>query len=133
MSKQPTIALTPGTNAMMNAFAHVVVTEGLVDEGFVRARCDIPSFKEWLLFASSPTNAPEAIATQVGVDAETIRAAAREYARRTERFTMVLASQSIPKVQHGDGHGEPARQPATSVEPVLASIFSEVRTTFKDL
>ena len=76
------LALTPGTNvAMMNAFAHVVVTEGLVDEAFVRARCDIPSFKEWLLFASSPTNAPEAIATQVGVDAETIRAAAREYAR----------------------------------------------------
>ena len=47
------LALTPGTNvAMMNAFAHVVVTEGLVDEAFVRARCDIPSFKEWLLFAS---------------------------------------------------------------------------------
>jgi formate dehydrogenase major subunit len=66
---------------MMNAFAHVVATEGLVDEAFVRARCDIPSFKDWLLFASSPTNAPEAIATQVGVDAETIRAAAREYAR----------------------------------------------------
>ena len=76
------LALTPGTNvAMMNAFAHVVVTEGLVDEAFVRARCDIPSFKEWLLFASAPMNAPEAIATQVGVDAETIREAAREYAR----------------------------------------------------
>ena len=93
------LALTPGTNvAMMNAFAHVVVTEGLVDEAFVRARCDIPSFKEWLVFASSPTNAPEAIATQVGVDAETIRAAARSMRGRTEqRFTMVLASQNIPK------------------------------------
>ena len=76
------LALTPGTNvAMMNAFAHVVVTEGLVDEAFVRARCDIPSFKEWLEFASSPMNAPETTASQVGVDAETIRAAAREYAR----------------------------------------------------
>ena len=83
---------------MMNAFAHVVVTEGLVDEAFVRARCDIPSFKEWLLFASSPTNAPEAIATQVGVDAETIRQPQGSMRGRTEqRFTMVLASQNIPK------------------------------------
>ena len=31
----------PGTNvAMINALAHVIVTEGLIDEDFVRERCD---------------------------------------------------------------------------------------------
>ena len=104
------LALTPGTNvAMMNAFAHVVVTEGLVDEAFVRARCDIPSFKEWLLFASSPTNAPEAIATQVGVDAETIRASRKGVCAGGPSSDLLWSwrHRTFPRVQHGDGHGEP--------------------------
>src|SRR4029077_18627831 len=35
------LPLMPGTNvAMLTALAHVIVTEGLVDETFVRERCD---------------------------------------------------------------------------------------------
>ena len=35
------LQLLPGTNvAIINALAHVIVTEGLVDEAFVRERCD---------------------------------------------------------------------------------------------
>ena len=40
------LALKPGTNvAVLNAMAHVVVTEGLVDEAFVRERCDLGQFR----------------------------------------------------------------------------------------
>ena len=35
------LPLLPGTNvAVLTALAHVIVTEGLVDEAFVRERCD---------------------------------------------------------------------------------------------
>ena len=75
------LALLPGTNVpMMNAFAHVAVTEGLVDEDFVNARCDVESFREWRAFAASEENSPECVATVAGVSAEDIRAAARAYA-----------------------------------------------------
>ena len=40
------LALRPGTNvAVLNAIAHVVVTEGLVNEAFVRDRCDPANFE----------------------------------------------------------------------------------------
>ena len=42
------LPLLPGTNvALVNALAHVVVTEGLVDERFVRERCDLRMFEAW--------------------------------------------------------------------------------------
>ena len=75
------LALLPGTNVpLMNAFAHVVVTEGLVDREFVDSRCDRESFKEWLEFAALEENSPERVAPIAGVDAGDIRAAARLYA-----------------------------------------------------
>ncbi len=75
------LALLPGTNVpMMNAFAHVAVTEGLIDRDFVDARCDVESFREWLTFAASEENSPERVAAVAGVSAEDIRAAARAYA-----------------------------------------------------
>ena len=40
------LALKPGTNvAVLNALAHVIVTEGLVNEAFVRERCDLRQFR----------------------------------------------------------------------------------------
>ncbi|MHA1555036.1 MAG: formate dehydrogenase subunit alpha [Alphaproteobacteria bacterium] len=76
------IPLTPGTNvAVMNAFAHVIVTEQLVDEAFVAERCEDEAFARWRAFAAEPVNAPEALAETIGVDAETLRAAARLFAR----------------------------------------------------
>ncbi len=75
------LPLRPGTNVvLMNAFAHVIVTEGLLDNDFVEQRCDLPSFREWLEFAARPELAPEAVADEIGVPADDIRTAARLYA-----------------------------------------------------
>ncbi|MEZ5927731.1 MAG: formate dehydrogenase subunit alpha [Parvularculaceae bacterium] len=75
------LQLQPGTNvALVNALAHVVATEGLVDEAFIKERCDLVSFREWLEFVKGPENSPEAVETITGVPAEEIRAAARLYA-----------------------------------------------------
>ena len=75
------LPLKPGTNVpMINAFAHVVATEGLIDHDFVAERCDLPSFREWLAFAKDDANSPESVAPILGVPAEDIRAAARLYA-----------------------------------------------------
>jgi formate dehydrogenase major subunit len=73
------LQLAPGTNvAVINAFAHVVVTEGLVDRPFVDNRCE--DFEQWEEFISRPEHSPEAVAEVTGVPAEELRAAARLYA-----------------------------------------------------
>jgi len=70
--------ILPGTNvALLNAMAHVIVTEGLQAEEFVAARCEKPAFERWKEFISEQSNSPEAMAEVTGVDAEKIRAAAR--------------------------------------------------------
>jgi formate dehydrogenase major subunit len=75
------LPLLPGSNvAMINALAHVVVTEGLVDEAFVRTRCDLANFESWARFIADARNSPEATAVISGVDPNTLRAAARLYA-----------------------------------------------------
>ncbi len=75
------LQLRPGTNvALINALAHVVVTEGLVNESFVAERCDPVDFGIWREFILRPENAPEAVAAITGVPAAEIRAAARLYA-----------------------------------------------------
>ena len=76
------LALKPGTNvAIMTAMAHVVVTEGLVNEAFVQERCDLKSFNAWREFVAQPQNSPEAFETVTGVPAEQVRAAARLFAK----------------------------------------------------
>ncbi len=75
------LQLLPGTNvAIVNALAHVVVTEGLVDREFVAARCEDDSFADWEAFIARPENSPEAMEAATGVPASEIRAAARLYA-----------------------------------------------------
>ena len=76
------LPLRPGTNvALMNAIAHVVVTEGMVAEAFVAERCDPIDFARWRAFITRPEQSPEALAASIGVDATAIRAAARLYGR----------------------------------------------------
>lgn len=76
------LALLPGTNvAIINALAHVVVTEGLIDEASVRERCDLGDFESWARFIARKENSPEEVARVSGVPAEEIRAAARLYAK----------------------------------------------------
>lgn len=75
------LALRPGTNvAVINALAHVVISEGLADAGFIKARCEEKSFAQWSSFIARPENAPEAVADITGVPADEMRAAARLYA-----------------------------------------------------
>jgi formate dehydrogenase major subunit len=75
------LPLKPGTNvAMVTALAHVIVKEGLVNEAFVRARCDWDEFQAWADFVSLDRNSPEALESVIGVNAEDIRGAARLYA-----------------------------------------------------
>ncbi|HEX5368572.1 MAG TPA: formate dehydrogenase subunit alpha [Dehalococcoidia bacterium] len=75
------LPLRPGANvAMINALAHVVITEGLVDEEYVRERCDLEAFQRWAQFVAEERNSPEALEEVIGVPAEAIRGAARLYA-----------------------------------------------------
>ena len=75
------LPLRPGTNvAVLTAMAHVIVTEGLVNEAFVRERCEPDEFEDWAAFVSDPRNSPEEVAKLSGVPAEAIRGAARLYA-----------------------------------------------------
>ncbi|MEX2647383.1 MAG: formate dehydrogenase subunit alpha [Alphaproteobacteria bacterium] len=75
------LQLMPGTNvAVMDAIAHVIATEGLIDEDYVAERCEPEDFQAWLAFIRRPENSPEHVASITGVPAETLRAAARLYA-----------------------------------------------------
>ena len=75
------LPLQPGTNvAIINALAHVVVTEGLVDEAYVNERCDLAAFEMWRKFIAEERNSPEAVEGITGVPATDVRAAARLYA-----------------------------------------------------
>ena len=75
------LALKPGTNvALITAMAHVVVTEGLIADAYVKERCDDKSFQEWRDFVAKPENSPEAFESVTGVAASEVRAAARLYA-----------------------------------------------------
>jgi formate dehydrogenase major subunit len=76
------LALKPGTNvAMVNALAHVIVTEGLVDEEYVRERCELDAFEAWARFIADERHSPEAVADIMGVPATDVRHAARLYAK----------------------------------------------------
>ncbi|HTC25658.1 formate dehydrogenase subunit alpha [Dyella sp.] len=75
------LKLKPGTNvALLDTLAHVIVTESLVDEAFVAARCEPEAFNKWRAFVAQDKYSPEAMEAQTGVPAATVRAAARLYA-----------------------------------------------------
>jgi len=75
------LKLRPGTNvALINSLAHVIATEGLINEDFVRERCEPVPFEKWRKFVSEPRNSPEAMEEATGVPAADVRAAARLYA-----------------------------------------------------
>ena len=75
------LKLRPGTNvAMLDSLAHVIVTEGLVDEDFVARRCEPEAFNKWRDFVSQEKYSPEAMEATTGVPAALVRGAARMYA-----------------------------------------------------
>ena len=75
------LKLRPGTNvAVLSALAHVIVTEGLMNQDYVAERCEEKAFREWCDWAAKPENSPEASEQFSGVPAEEVRGAARLYA-----------------------------------------------------
>jgi formate dehydrogenase major subunit len=75
------LPLRPGTNvAVLTSMAHVIVTEGLVNEAFVRERCDPSEFSDWATFVSETCHSPEEVEKISDVPADLIRQAARLYA-----------------------------------------------------
>jgi formate dehydrogenase major subunit len=76
------LQLRPGTNvAVVNALAHVLVTEGLTREDYVNARCERDSYDAWKKFVAEPRNSPEATESITGVPATLVRQAARLYGK----------------------------------------------------
>ena len=75
------LRLRPGTNvAVLDTLAHVIVTEGLVDDDFVARRCEPEAFAKWRTFVAQEKYSPEAMESVTGVPAELVRGAARLYA-----------------------------------------------------
>ena len=68
------LKLKPGSNvATINALSHVIVAEGLVDEEFVKERCEIESFNLWKDFVALERNSPEALEVHTGIPANIVR------------------------------------------------------------
>ncbi len=75
------LPLQPGTNvAVLTAMAHVIVTEGLTNDKFIRERCEIDAYEEWARFVSDERHSPETLEPVTRVPAEDLRGAARLYA-----------------------------------------------------
>jgi formate dehydrogenase major subunit len=75
------LPLRPGTNvAVLTAMAHVIVTEGLADEAFIKERCDWDEYQHWAEFVSLPRNSPEFLEAVTTVPAADLREAARLFA-----------------------------------------------------
>ncbi|MCG2581878.1 MAG: molybdopterin-dependent oxidoreductase, partial [Marinobacter sp.] len=76
------LPLRPGTNvALINALTHVVVTEGLEDQDFIKRRCEPDTYAAWRAFITDPRHAPEATEALTGVPAEQVRVAARLFGK----------------------------------------------------
>ncbi|GIK25715.1 MAG: formate dehydrogenase subunit alpha [Betaproteobacteria bacterium] len=81
--------------ALLNAIANVIVTEGLANESFIAGRTEgFDAFRANVLAAT-----PEAMAPVCGIDAETIRAVARMYAR--SRAAMIFWGMGVSQHTHG--------------------------------
>ena len=75
------LPLQPGTNvAVLTAMAHVIVTEGLADEAFIRQRCDWDEYQDWARFVADTRHSPEVLEAVTRVPAAELRAAARLFA-----------------------------------------------------
>lgn len=75
------LPLRPGTNvAVLTAMAHVIVTEGLANETFIRERCDWDEYAHWAEFVSEQRNSPETLVSVTTVPPQLLREAARLYA-----------------------------------------------------
>ncbi len=90
------LAFRPDTDvALLNGLLHVIIDEGLVDDGFVAAR--VNGYEQ--LKASVAEATPERMAEICGIDADAIRAVARAYA--TAKASMIFWGMGISQHVHG--------------------------------
>jgi formate dehydrogenase major subunit len=90
------LAFKPGTDvAMLNALLHVIVTEGLTDDRYIRDHTE--NFEA--LRAHVQPFTPEAMAPVCGISAETLREVARAYA--TSRGSIIFWGMGISQHVHG--------------------------------
>ncbi len=81
--------------ALLNAIANVIVSEGLANETFIAGRTEgFDAFRANVLAAT-----PEAMAPVCGIDAATIRAVARTYAKA--RAAMIFWGMGVSQHTHG--------------------------------
>ena len=77
------LQLQPGTNvALINGLAHVAVSEGLIDEEFIKSRCESDSYKAWEKQILNPVNSPKSVSKITGVPVEDIVGAGRLFATK---------------------------------------------------
>src|SRR5512139_11935 len=70
------LALQPGTNvAVLTAMAHVIVTEGLANEAFIKERCDWDEYQDWARFVAEERHSPETLEPVTRVPAHALREA----------------------------------------------------------
>ncbi|MGK0297086.1 MAG: formate dehydrogenase major subunit [Gammaproteobacteria bacterium] len=75
------LKMLPGTNvSLITAMSHVIATEGLTDEEYIKQRCEWDSYIKWKVFVEQDCNSPESTESITGVPAEQVRGAARLYA-----------------------------------------------------
>ncbi|GAA0270905.1 formate dehydrogenase subunit alpha [Alteraurantiacibacter aestuarii] len=75
------LPLQPGTNvAVLTSIAHVIVTEGLAAEDFIRERCDWDEYQDWARFVADEKHSPEFLEAVTKVPAHIVREAARLFA-----------------------------------------------------
>ncbi len=129
---EPTICrCKPGTNvAVLTAMAHVIVTEGLVDEAFVRERCDLDEFDEWAEFVAGPNIRPRRPSSIPACPAADLRGAARLYAtggngaiyyglgvtEHSQGTTAVMAIANLAMATGNIGRRRRRREPAARPE-----------------
>ena len=86
----------PGADvAMLNALLHVIVSEGLVDQDFIRERADNYA----ALVANVQGYSPEAMAPICGIPAATLREVARAYAKA--KSSIILWGMGVSQHVHG--------------------------------
>jgi formate dehydrogenase major subunit len=98
------LKLRPGTNvAVVTAMAHVIVSEGLLDEAFIAERCEAKAFTEWREFVARPANSPEATEAATGVPAADLRAATRLYASGVDGRKNAAIYYGLGVTEHSQG------------------------------
>jgi len=108
------LPLQPGTNvAVLTAMAHVIVTEGLADEAFIRERCDWDEYQDWARFVSDERHSPEVLEAVTRVAASELRAAARLFATGGPGWASAQRSKPNGAIYYGLGVTEHSQGSST--------------------